>query len=92
MSRHVLVAIVHRRDEYILRETRSVRMCARLIAKRVQCACVFMCTCVCQAKLRVGQPKVDVVNQCRKAVKTNNIQRLFKIIKGEYDSSSGDGK
>ena len=39
-----------------------------------------------QAKLRVGQPKVDVVNRCRAALKANNVQKLFKIISGELDS------
>ncbi len=40
-----------------------------------------------QAKLRVGQPKVEVVNQCRTAVKGNNVQKLFKIINGDYDTA-----
>jgi len=39
------------------------------------------------AKLRVGQPKTDVVTLCRKAVKASNVQKLFKIIKGDLDAA-----
>lgn len=33
------------------------------------------------ARLRVGEHKTRVVNECRQAIKSNNIQALFKIIK-----------
>ncbi|EDO39492.1 predicted protein [Nematostella vectensis] len=32
-------------------------------------------------KLRVGKPKAEVVSACRQAIKTNNVNGLFKIIK-----------
>jgi hypothetical protein len=34
------------------------------------------------AKLRVGQPKIDVVRECREAVKAGNVKKLFKLIGG----------
>ena len=32
--------------------------------------------------------QVDVVSQCRQAVKSNNVQKLFKIISGEVDATA----
>lgn len=33
------------------------------------------------ARLRVGTPKARIIAACRSAIKANNIQGLFKIIK-----------
>jgi Bardet-Biedl syndrome 2 protein len=42
------------------------------------------------ARLRVGDPKTQVVAACRKAIKDNNMQSLFKIVRvGGGGSGSG---
>lgn len=41
------------------------------------------------ANLRVGKAKARVIADCRAAVKANNLNSLFRIIKQGYDPSSG---
>jgi len=45
------------------------------------------------ARLRMGSPKSNVIAACRKAIKANLIQELFRIISlGDQKSQNGDGK
>lgn len=39
------------------------------------------------ANLRVGTAKTRVINDCRVAVKANNMQALFRIIRQGYDAA-----
>merc|ERR1712157_588091 len=41
------------------------------------------------AKLRVGNAKTRVVAACRGAIKKNNIQELFQIIRSGHDAAGG---
>lgn len=38
------------------------------------------------ARLRLGKPKARVISECRAAVKANNMNSLFKIIRQGYDA------
>ena len=40
------------------------------------------------ANFRGGAPKTRVINDCRKAVKENNMSSLFRIIRQGYDTMS----
>jgi len=59
--------------EYLKRHTNHTELvdCLKEVNQMIQKA----------ARLRVGQAKVQVVSACRTAIKNNNIQSLFKIIK-----------
>jgi Bardet-Biedl syndrome 2 protein len=40
------------------------------------------------ANLRVGKPKTRAINDCRQAVKANDLSSLFRIIKHGYEPSN----